>query len=86
MWQDRGSAYDSSDTFHQALASQLVHLAKVRSGDIVLDVATGTGMVALPVAHLVGEERRVVGVDISESMLAEVRAMQMRLQLQFTTF
>ena len=73
MWEVRGESYDSSDTFHQALALKLVQLANIEPGQTVLDVATGTGMVALPAAEIVGETGHVTGIDISESMLAEVK-------------
>ena len=72
MWEGRGADYDSSDTFHRSLAEQLVDRAGLQAGHTVLDLATGTGMVALPAAAKVGSEGRVVGVDISSSMLAEV--------------
>ena len=73
MWEGRGSKYDSSDTFHQSLAEQLVKRASLQRGSTVLDVASGTGMVALPAAESVGSSGKVVAVDISSSMLAEVR-------------
>lgn len=72
MWEGRGPDHDSSDTFHRSLAEQLVDRAGLQAGHTVLDVATGTGMVALPAAEKVGSEGRVVAVEISTSMLAEV--------------
>lgn len=72
MWQGREKSYDESDTFHEALALKLVDLAKLRSGQDVLDVATGTGMVALPVCKLLGQMGRLVGIDISAGMVNEV--------------
>ena len=72
MWEGRGADYDSSDTFHRSLAEQLVDRACLQAGHTVLDLATGTGMVALPAAEKVGSEGRVVAVDISTGMLAEV--------------
>jgi demethylmenaquinone methyltransferase/2-methoxy-6-polyprenyl-1,4-benzoquinol methylase len=46
----------------------------VRPGMRVLDVATGTGIVARAAAHLVGDARSVVGLDPSIGMLAQARA------------
>ena len=78
MWERRGSEYDASDTFHQALAERLVQQASPMPGQQVLDVATGTGMAAIPIAQRVGPAPgRVVGIDIAGSMLAEVRCFKL---------
>lgn len=50
-------------------ACRLVDVARPRPGERVLDVATGTGLVAIHAARRVGEGGRVVGVDISKGML-----------------
>ena len=67
---DARSDYSRSD-IHARLADRLTRLADPRPGERVLDVATGTGFVAVPAARLVGERGRVVGVDISAGMLAQ---------------
>lgn len=72
QWQGRGPTYDSQDTFHQALAEALVERANILPASRVLDIATGTGMAALQAAKSVGLDGQVVGVDISDSMLAQV--------------
>ena len=56
--------------FFDVLARRLVELADLEAGQSVLDVATGTGAVLLPAAERVGPEGRVVGIDLSEGMLA----------------
>jgi ubiquinone/menaquinone biosynthesis C-methylase UbiE len=61
----------SRSEIHRRLADRLVRLATPQRNERVLDVATGTGFVAIEVAHLVGEHGRVVGVDISPGMLAQ---------------
>jgi len=48
--------------------------AALRPGDRVLDVATGTGKLALGAARVVGAGGEVVGVDASARMLARARA------------
>jgi len=55
------------------IAQKLVSLAQPSSGERVLDVATGSGLAALPAARLVGPQGRVVGVDLSETMVALAR-------------
>jgi len=43
--------------------------AGVRPGVLVVDVATGTGLLAREALALTGERRAVIGVDVSEAML-----------------
>jgi ubiquinone/menaquinone biosynthesis C-methylase UbiE len=59
----------SRSALHARLADWLVRLAAPQPNERVLDISTGTGFVAVPVAHLVGEQGTVVGVDISAGML-----------------
>ncbi len=56
---------------HARLADRLTRLAAPQPGERVLDIATGTGFVAVPAARLVGERGTVVGVDISAGMLKQ---------------
>ena len=42
-------------------------------GERVLDLATGTGLVALDAAHRVGTQGSVLGVDLTAAMLAKSR-------------
>ena len=49
-------------------------LAEFRPGNRVLDVGTGTGIMALHAADRVGGSGRVTGIDLSEGMLARARA------------
>lgn len=59
--------------FHPQLAHRLIEYAGIHSGQKILDIATGTGLVAIEAAQLVGSEGRVVGVDISAGMLNQAR-------------
>ncbi len=63
--------YDDDFRFRLALA--LVDLVQLQKGQKILDVATGTGIVAMAVAQIVGNEGKVVGVDISSTMLSQAR-------------
>ena len=51
------------------VSDQLIGSAGIRPGETVLDVATGTGQPALAIAKIVGQNGRVVGVDLSPEML-----------------
>jgi ubiquinone/menaquinone biosynthesis C-methylase UbiE len=51
----------------------VVSLLELHPGDTVLDVGCGTGDDVLVVAQIVGEQGRVVGIDVSEVMIAEAR-------------
>jgi arsenite methyltransferase len=47
--------------------------AKVRAGDVVLDVGTGSGLIGFGAVPLVGERGKVVFSDISEELLEHCR-------------
>ena len=55
-------------------ARQLVAGAELPAGAHVLDVATGTGIVAREAAQAVGSTGRVTALDVSETMLAIARS------------
>lgn len=59
--------------FVQVCARRLLELAELREGMKVLDVATGTGLVAGVAAKLVGPSGSVVGMDLSPQMLVQAR-------------
>ncbi len=60
----------------------VLQLAAPVPGDTVLDLACGTGLVALKVVEAVGPQGRVVGMDLSDGMLQKV---DMRAQLSLAS-
>lgn len=66
----RGATYDR-DQIHHHVVSLLVAGAEILSGFRVLDIATGTGLLAIEAAQKVGPTGKVLGIDISKGMLAE---------------
>jgi demethylmenaquinone methyltransferase/2-methoxy-6-polyprenyl-1,4-benzoquinol methylase len=59
---------------HHRWRARAADLARVRPGGRVLDVATGTGDLALELARRVSPGGEVVGSDFAEAMLARARA------------
>ncbi len=56
------------------LAKNLIHLAALRPGERVLDVACGTGIVARLAFQQVGSAGSVAGLDVNPGMLAVARS------------
>lgn len=79
QWQVAGNA---AETYERALtpavfaawAPLVVALGDPRSGERVLDVACGTGVVTRLVAQRVGQTGKVVGLDLNPGMLAVAAA------------
>lgn len=55
-------------------ASNVADAAKIQTGWNVLDVATGTGILAREIINRVGHTGSVTGLDINDSMLAVARS------------
>lgn len=69
------AGYDNPATrFFPFCADRLVNFVKPGPGARVLDVATGTGAVAVPLAQAVGPQGRVHAIDISPGMLDRAAA------------
>src|SRR3712207_494948 len=58
---------------HHRWRDRAVELAGVGPGDRALDVATGTGDLAVALAQAVGTSGEVIGSDFSEQMLVHAR-------------
>jgi demethylmenaquinone methyltransferase/2-methoxy-6-polyprenyl-1,4-benzoquinol methylase len=67
---------------HHRWRTRAADLAAVGLGDRVLDVATGTGDLAIELAGRIGPSGEVVGMDFSEGMLdlARVKAPEIRFE------
>jgi len=77
-WQLAGSSAEAYERFlvgaiFRSSAARLVEAVGVRSGERVLDVGCGTGIVARTAAPVVGPSGRVAGVDINADMLDVAR-------------
>jgi SAM-dependent methyltransferase len=74
-WQvstDAAEVYESCfvPAIFGAWAGPVADAAGIRTGDKVLDVGCGTGVLAREALRRVGQEGRVVGLDLNEGMLA----------------
>ncbi|HXH64920.1 MAG TPA: methyltransferase domain-containing protein [Mariprofundaceae bacterium] len=69
----RSHAYDDS-AWHDRIARELVECARIGTDAAVLDIATGTGMVAMYAASKLGARGSLVGIDISEGMIDIARS------------
>ncbi|WP_341526423.1 class I SAM-dependent methyltransferase [Nostoc sp. UHCC 0302] len=77
---DSRTTYDNDYTIHRALP--LLKLVTLQKGQKVLDMATGTGIIAIAAAQIVGSEGKVIGVDFSSGMLAQAQQKIIELGLQ----
>lgn len=66
MW----ASFSPTAMFTAPVAGRLVHFAGIAKGERVLDVGTGTGVVALAAAH---RGARVTGLDLTPALLAVAR-------------
>ncbi|WP_352642722.1 class I SAM-dependent methyltransferase [Mesorhizobium sp. M0520] len=62
----------------------MLRLAALQSGEAVLDVACGTGTLAIAARPLVGTDGRVTGVDASAEMVERARVKAARAGLDLT--
>lgn len=64
----------------------LLKSAALVSGERVLDVACGTGLIAFAAAEAVGPQGRVVGIDLADRMIDAARRRAMESEVSNVTF
>jgi demethylmenaquinone methyltransferase/2-methoxy-6-polyprenyl-1,4-benzoquinol methylase len=79
MFDGIAGIYDLMNTFmtaglHHRWRARAAELARLRPGDRALDVATGTGDLAIELARRTGPGGEVIASDFAEGMLARARA------------
>ncbi|MBN3960580.1 methyltransferase domain-containing protein [Nostoc sp. NMS8] len=68
------TTYDHEEgTRHPLEAKILLEFVPLHSGQKILDVATGTGLLAIPASEKVGSEGYVIGIDMTPGMLQQAR-------------
>jgi ubiquinone/menaquinone biosynthesis C-methylase UbiE len=66
--------YDNpSSRFFPFAADYMMSLANPKSGERVLDIATGTGMAAIAAAQAISPGGRVQAIDLSENMITKAQ-------------
>jgi ubiquinone/menaquinone biosynthesis C-methylase UbiE len=65
------TTYDNDYTIRRAVP--LLDLVPFKKGEKVLDIATGTGIIAIAAAQAVGNEGKVIGIDFSAGMLNQAQ-------------
>ncbi|MBW4489866.1 MAG: methyltransferase domain-containing protein [Trichocoleus desertorum ATA4-8-CV12] len=83
---NRRAAYDKEGSRHPQEANQLLNFVPLQKRQSVLDIATGTGLIAIAAAQKVGVEGYVLGVDFSPGMLAQARQKVEVLELENVEF
>ena len=68
------TTYDSEGKGHPENAKRFLEFISVEPSQTILDIATGTGSVAIPAAKIVAPKGSVIGVDMSTGMLAQAKA------------
>ena len=73
---DKASGYYEAYWQKQLYPAQqkLLQLANIKSGEKIIDIACGTGLVSLPAAELAGEKGFVLANDISDKMVETAAA------------
>jgi ubiquinone/menaquinone biosynthesis C-methylase UbiE len=66
--------YDPFTGYEPRHHREALKLAAIKEGDLVLEVAVGTGRAVVGIANAVGQKGRVYGVDLTEAMLKRAAA------------
>ena len=74
-WAERQAA---QDVLLKPIADLVVDRAKLKSGECVIDVGCGSGATSIAFAREVAPSGRVLGIDVSEPMLARARELAER--------
>jgi ubiquinone/menaquinone biosynthesis C-methylase UbiE len=70
-WADR---QEDQDSLLEPISAATIARAAVRTGESVIDVGCGAGATAIELGRIVGSTGRVLGIDVSEPMLARAAA------------
>jgi ubiquinone/menaquinone biosynthesis C-methylase UbiE len=80
---------DSSGSFSRGyikIAERVLDKAGVQNGDVVIDVGTGTGLVAFAASQRVGDDGKVIGIDDESGCVVNAQAQAAKLGLPNLVF
>ncbi|MDX1641824.1 MAG: methyltransferase domain-containing protein [Balneolaceae bacterium] len=85
---DKAAPYYDNGWQEQLWPAQerLLASTNIRTGDTVLDVSCGSGLVTLPIAETVTSAGSVTGIDLSEGMLEKARSRTKKLDFSHITY
>lgn len=63
--------------------SKVVKISKIKTGDVVLDLACGTGVVTKKISSKIGTNGKVIGVDISPGPIKIAKKWNVRKNVKF---
>ena len=86
LYAKRSSYEEEAGTRHPRVAADLLRMVNLCPGMIVLDVGTGTGLIARLVSAQIGKQGRITAIDFSESMLTQARTKAEALKLKNIDF
>jgi ubiquinone/menaquinone biosynthesis C-methylase UbiE len=72
---------DYENEFHKQASTRLVELANLRSGKLVLDISTGTGLATIAAAEAVGSAGSILRTDESLGNVAASSAKNCRFSI-----
>lgn len=74
LYRKRAKHYDKSGISGlESWRKQAVALLNLKRGDTVVDIGCGTGLNFVPLHEAVGEEGKIIGVDLTDAMLDQAR-------------
>ena len=74
------TSYDNDYTINRTLP--ILELVPLTKGQKIVDIATGTGLIAISAAQIVGNQGKVIGVDFSSGMLQQAQQKIEQLELE----
>ncbi len=80
LYRDRAKRYDLTIKFYYlfwirilAYRKQAIRAMNLKRGDVVVEIGCGTGLNFEMIQKAIGPEGKIIGVDLTDAMLAQAR-------------